>query len=362
MELINRLVFACLLLLVVCFSQSNASKADEVSSLVFVSVAKDQKIACFAWDDSQQKLTLNSEASVLGGPGAMCIDRNGKHIYIVKKKTGSIAVFEISPDASLKPIGETAIGEAGSYLAIHPTGKFLFSAYYQAGQVAVHAIDSDGKLSAKPLQVLQTDERAHCIAIDPSGRFAFVPHTRPNTIFQFLIDQETGLLTPNETPKVLRESGGPRHLWFHPNKEFVYGSDEKGSSITCYRLDKEAGTLEVVETVSSLPTEGFDGKNSTSDIEVHPSGKFVFIANRGHDSIASFQIDQQTGRLSNPHHAITEATTRSFNISPNGKTLISAGQKSGRLAVFRIDETGALERTETRDVGAAPWWVQIVGQ
>ena len=279
MELINRLVFACLLLLVVCFSQSNASKADEVSSLVFVSVAKDQKIACFAWDDSQQKLTLNSETSVLGGPGAMCIDRNGKHIYIVKKKTGSIAVFEISPDASLKPIGETAIGEAGSYLAIHPTGKFLFSAYYQAGQVAVHAIDSDGKLSAKPLQVLQTDERAHCIAIDPSGRFAFVPHTRPNAIFQFLIDQETGLLTPNETPKVLRESGGPRHLWFHPNKEFVYGSDERAAVLPVIVWIKkqahwklwrrcQACQLKVLMEKIVLPTLKFIHQESSSSLPI----------------------------------------------------------------------------------------------
>jgi 6-phosphogluconolactonase len=197
--------------------------------------------------------------------------------------------------------------------------------------------------------------------LDRKNRFAFVPHTRPNAIFQFYFDDSTGKLSANDAPKLLRKAdSGPRHLWFHPDNRFAYGSDEQGSSLTVYQFDQETGQLKTIQTLSSLPAHGFEGRNSTSDIEVHPSGQFVYIANRGHDTIASYAIDPASGRLSLLDHTPTESVTRSFNISPDGRYLIAAGQKSGKLAVFQVGDRGSLTRIDTVSAGKNPWWVQIV--
>lgn len=136
----------------------------------------------------------------------------------------------------------------------------------------------------------------------------------------------------------------------------AYGSNEQGSSISTYSLDTRDGTFSTIETLSSLPT-GFTDNNSTADIEVHPSGKFVYIANRGHNSIASYAIDEMDGTLSFIQHTPVEPVPRSFNITPDGDFLIAAGQQSGKLRVFRIDETGQLKNTQTLNAKGAPWWV-----
>ncbi|MEN9022588.1 MAG: beta-propeller fold lactonase family protein, partial [Verrucomicrobiales bacterium] len=129
-------------------------------------------------------------------------------------------------------------------------------------------------------------------------------------------------------------------------------------------FDPRRSTLTKAETQSSLPPEGYAGeKKSTSDIEVHPSGRFVYIANRGHNSLAAFAIDpSDRTKLTLISHASTEAVPRSFNIAPNGKFIVAAGQQTGKLAVYRIQENGSLEHTSTLDAGKSPAWVQIVSK
>lgn len=139
----------------------------------------------------------------------------------------------------------------------------------------------------------------------------------------------------------------------------AYGSDEQGSSITAYQFDSQTGTLQTIQTLSSLPDGAAPAKNNTSDIEVHPSGRFVYIANRGHDTIGVFSINQDDGKLTWIENAPTEAVTRSFNISPNGKFLVAAGQKSNRLAVLRVGDDGRLQRASSIPTGASPWWVCV---
>ena len=329
--------------------------------LAILSLGADQKLVVYELGAEDGTLTQRSSVDTVGKPGAMCVSHDGKYLYVGMKETDSIAAYTITKDGLLLPLGESTIGDGASYLSIDASGRFLMSAYYSTGQVAVNSIDDDGKLSAKPLQMFATDERAHCIIFDRSGEFAFVPHTRPNAIFQFHFDGATGKLSPNDPPKLLRSAdAGPRHLWFHPANQFAYGSDEQGSSITAYRFDDHAGWLTAMQTLSSLPAEGFEGKNSTSDVEVHPSGRFVYIANRGHDTIAGFSIDADTGKMTLVGHTPTESVTRSFNISPDGRHLIAAGQKSGKLAVFQVGDDGSLARIHTVAAGKNPWWVQIV--
>src|SRR5262249_7975171 len=156
-----------------------------------------------------------------------------------------------------------------------------------------HRIGEDGALGARPVQSVPTADKAHGIVPDPSGRFVFVLHTGPDLIFQFAFDAARGRLSANEPPKLTTPRGtGPRHLGFHPSRPVAYVANGQGSSVTAYALDPRAGTLGPLQTVSTLP-QGFQGTNACAEIRIHPSGKFLYVSNRGHDSIACFALNEE---------------------------------------------------------------------
>ncbi len=330
---------------------------------VIVSLNQDRQLAVYQLNEDTATLSLLAKTATRGRPASMGLAPDGRHVYVSMRDSGAVAAFRLESDASLTALGEGHVGADPAYINVHPNGKYVVSAYYAAGKVAVHGILEEGSITPEPVQVIETDERAHAAVWAPDARHVFIPHTRPNAIFQFAFDPQSGLLSPNEPAKLEREAGsGPRHLWFHPQASVAYGSDEQGLSITSYHYDPQRGTLTKALTVSSVPNE-FNERGSTSDIEVHPSGKFVYIANRGHNSIASFAIDAaDPTKLTLAGHAATEAVPRSFNISPDGRFLVAAGQRSGKVAVFRIGDDGALGRTSTLEAGNAPWWVQFVSK
>ena len=328
---------------------------------VLVSGSNPNQLSVYALEENSGKLRIESTIPTSGPAGSFCFNEQGDRLYVSIRQPGSIASYAVNADFKATKLNEVDTdGAYGGYVKLHPSGKFLFTSYFQAGRVTVHRIQGDGTLSESPIQSVETAANAHAVVLDPAGRFLFVPHTRPNRIYQFDIDAQTGWLTATQPPYLQRaENTGPRHLWFHPNSGNAYGSNEQGSSISTYSLDTVDGTFSTVETLSSLPT-GFSETNSTADIEVHPSGKFVYISNRGHNSIASYEIDEEDGTLTFLEHSSAEPVPRSFNITPSGKFLIAAGQRSHKLRVFRIDEFGRLSRTQTLDAQGAPWWV--VGQ
>jgi 6-phosphogluconolactonase len=253
-----------------------------------------------------------------------------------------------------------AAGPDPAHLATDATGRFLFAAYYVDGKVTVHAIGADGRPSDKPVQSIPTADKAHAIVPDPSNRFVFVPHTGANAIFQFTFDATTGRLTANHPAKVeTPKKTGPRHLTFHPSKPIAYVANEQGSSVTAYDLDAKAGTLSPRQTLSTLPKE-WQGVNACAELKVHPSGRFLYVSNRGHDSIAGFTLDDD-GKMTTLGQTPTEKTPRSFDIDPSGQFLYAAGEGSGKLATHQIDaKTGALNLVKTREVGKTPWWVLAV--
>jgi len=238
------------------------------------------------------------------------------------------------------------------------TGRWLISASYAAGKVVVHRLNDDGTIQSPAVQIVTTTQTAHCIAIDRDDRFVFVPHVAPNAVYQFHLDVSTGMLTEAGKAPGGADKAGPRHLAFHPTKNLAFTSNEQGSSITAYRYDPAAG-LTPLQTLSTLPPD-FQGQNTTADVKVHPSGKFVWVSNRGHDSLACFAIDD-SGKLSAQDRTPTEKTPRSFEIDPSGRFAFGAGEGSGKLAVFQIDQsTGKLSRLQTYDVGKSLTWVLAV--
>jgi 6-phosphogluconolactonase len=246
----------------------------------------------------------------------------------------------------------------------------LLSAYYQGGYAAVHPLGSDGAVGGPPLDRHDTAIGAHAIATDPSNHFAFVPHIArlqdnvleppknnpgPNFIAQFRFDAQSGRLTPNAPFRVEQgELVGPRHYCFHPTRDLVYFSDEQGCSVTVYRMDGTAGTLSAVQRVSTLP-DGYSERNTCSQIHLTPSAKFLYVGNRGHNSIAGFAVDATTGQLTAVGRVPTEAVPSAFCVDPAGDFLFSAGTASGRLAAYRINrETGVLTSLGTDAVGQRP--------
>ena len=162
-------------------------------------------------------------------------------------------------------------------------------------------------------------------------------------------------------PTVAPEEGtGPRHYCFHPVLDTVYVDNEQGSSVTAYGFDTVNGALEPFQTLSTLPTD-FDGDNTCAQIHMHPTGRFIYASNRGHDSIACFAIDSSTGELSTIGQTPSEPMPRAFNLDPDGRFLFAGGQGSGNLAAYRIDQqTGALTHLETYAVGSTVMWVMIL--
>ncbi len=330
---------------------------------VYVSVSAENKILIFQMDPHTGKLIPQGETSVGGSPGPLTVDPEQKFLYAGIRSIREILSFSIDQNTgSLSPIGSVSLDADPCYLATDRRGNFLLSAYYGAGKVAVHPIGKDKAVGNEAVASIPTAERAHCIQTDSSNRFVFVPHTAgPNLIFQFRFNENTGALVPNAVPKVIPEEGaGPRHFCFHPNKDVLYFSNEQGCSVTAYNFDSLAGTLAPFQTISTLPDD-FDGDNSCAQIHITPSGKFLYVSNRGHDSIAGFSIDDATGQLTSLGQQPTEAIPRGFNIDLTGNFLYAGGQASGRLASYRIDtRTGQLMPLETYTIGKQSMWVQFI--
>jgi 6-phosphogluconolactonase len=331
-------------------------------TFVYVSMAPEQKIQVYRLDPQDGKLTAVETVAVEGAPGALAVDPQKKFLFASLRTHSTLASFRLDPaTGKLRQVSIAGLpqGENAAFVGTDRTGRWLLSASYAAGKVVVHRLGDDGTIQTPAVQTVETAKTAHSAVTDPGNRFVFVPHVAPNAVFQFRLDPATGKLTEAGKAPGGADKAGPRHLAFHPTQSLAFTSDEQGSSITAYRFDPGAG-LKPVQTLSTLPAD-FKGTNTTAEVKVHPGGKFVWVSNRGHDSLAGFAIDGSTGKLSALGQTPTERTPRSFDVEPDGRFVLSAGEGSGKLAVFRVDaDSGKLTRLHTVDVGKSLTWVLAV--
>ena len=338
---------------------------------LYVCRQDDDKITVFDLDPDTGRLTPRAELPVAGGPSGLAIHPNRQVLYVGQRTAPAISTFRIDQRTGALTLRATLqLAHAPTFMAPDRTGRYLLSAYYQGGAAAVHPLAADGTVGAEPIDWLATATGAHAIGTDRSNRFAFVPHIArlndnvlepprdnpgPNMILQFRFDAASGHLAPNAPFRVEpAERLGPRHYCFHPSLDIVYFSNEQGSSVTAYRLDPAAGTLSAQQTITTLP-QGFAARNTCSQIHLTPAGQFLYVGNRGHNSIAGFAVDRTTGHLSPIGHAATEAVPSAFGLDPAGRFVFAAGSATGRLTAYRInDATGALTPLETYAVGARP--------
>jgi 6-phosphogluconolactonase len=295
----------------------------------------------------------------------MAISPDRQVLYVGHRNVPGITSFRIDPQTGdLTQSGTVSPEAAPTFLSTDRSGRYLLSSYYQGAHAAVHPIGADGAVGGPPIEWLETAIGAHAMQTDPSNKYAFVPHIDnrggPNAIFQFKFDPNTGRLTPNSPPRVGQPAGtGPRHFCFHPARDILYFSNEQGSSVTGYNFDPAGGTLSPFQTISTLPA-GYRETNSCSQIQISPSGKFLFAPNRGHNSIASFSVDAASGWLTAIGHVSTEDRPSAFSLDPQGRFVVSAGSETDRLASYRVNvDSGELIPLETYLVGKRPMWVLI---
>jgi 6-phosphogluconolactonase len=340
--------------------------SDPVTKQVLYLSCKDGKqLVVYQIEPGTGQLKEIQNVALPGEPGPITLTDDGRHLYAALRNPSRIVpLARDTTTGELTLLQPTAVPEFPTYLDIDATGKYAIAASYGPGTVHTFAILPDASVSRAPLQTTNTEKTAHACLIDPTNRFVYIPHTKPNSIYQFRFDENTGKIDPIQ-PIVVKGGGkpnqpaGPRHYTFHPTLDIVYVVNELDSSVSAYQWDKQAGGLTRFQSMTTLPAN-FTERNTCADIHITPNGRFLYASNRGHDSIAAYKIDEE-GLLSFIDWFQTEPVPREFAIDTKGQYLYSAGLRSHKLAAYAIDaNTGRLSRIGNYDTPQGPIWVEVV--
>jgi 6-phosphogluconolactonase len=354
--------------LLACATVARAASPKSLRVYIGTYTGPDQGKGIYLYDLDLASGSLNEVAlaAETRSPSYLALSPDKKRLYAVGevsefqgKKSGTVTSFALVEASgkltalNAQPTG----GEGPCHVSVSPDGKNVFVANYPTGTIASLHVGDGGKLM-EPASVIQHEGQgtdpsrqkgphAHGIWPSPNGRFVLACDLGLDKVLVYKLDAETGKLTPNDPAfGKVPDGAGARHLAFGKDAKFAYVINEMGSTMTTFAWDGSSGALQPIQTISTLP-DGFSGKSYGAEVVLHPSGKFVYGSNRGHNSIAAFKIDDSTGKLTLA--GITPCGVdwpRNFNIDPTGQWLIAAGEKSGTLTVFKIDpNTGGLTQT-----------------
>lgn len=290
-------------------------------------------------------------------PSYFVINPDGKRLYTTNfRGAGGISAYRIDPKTGALTLINRISGNGASttYVGLDQSGRFALAANFERGHIAAFRINDDGSLGERTAYDIHTGSSVnparqsrtypHCIITDPTNKFALIPDLGLDKLFVYRFSDRDGTLIANDPPFVsVKPGAGPRHVRFHPNQKWAYLINEMGSLVNGYTWDAGSGKPTEFQSISSLPAN-FTGENNSAEIEVHPTGKFLYVTNRGHDSIAAFSIDQMTGKLALIQHVPSQGRIpRNFAFDPTGKWMLCTNQESNSAVVFRIDqETGKL--------------------
>lgn len=372
------------LLLVLSFTMLVSPAAAESFRVYFGTyTGKDsQGIYVATFDAETGKLGESQLAAETVNPSFVAIHPSKKFLYAVGeigdfqgKKTGGVSAFAIdAATGKLTLLNQQSSEGAGPcHVIVDNAGKTVLVANYGGGSCASLPVGADGTLG-KAVSVMQhkgnsvdksrqEGPHAHSINLDAANKHAFCADLGLDRILIYKFDPAKSTLTTNVPPAGMVAPGsGPRHFAFHPTGKFAYVCNEMTSTITAFAYNPENGELTELHTLSTIPqpTPG----NSTAEIVVHPSGKFVYVSNRGHDSLAMYAIDSATGKLTSLGNAPTGGKTpRNFNIDPTGKWVLAANQSSSTVTIHAIDQaTGKITPTGQSVAVGAPVCVRFVSQ
>jgi len=305
------------------------------------------------------KLSAAGLAAETVSPSFLAVHPNRRFLYAVNEisnyngaKSGSVSAFAIDHASGRLTLLNTVSsrGAGPCHLALDKHGRCLMVANYGGGSVAAYAVGKDGRLSeataffqhsgAVALPERQGGPHAHCVSVSPDSGRVLVADLGLDEVLVYRLNASRASLAPNDPPFAKVAAGaGPRHLAFHPNGRLVYVINEIQSTVTAFSYNAGAGTLREIQTVSTLPKD-FQGPNTTAEIAVHPTGRFLYGSNRGHDSIAVLAVDPKAGTLALVQNVSAQGKMpRNFAIDPTGNYLIAANQNSDNIVTFRIDRS-----------------------
>ena len=325
-------------------------------------------IHIFDMDSMSGALTKRDVFADTANPSWLAFDKSRTHLYAANEtEAGAVSAFSVdSGSGELTLLNRASSGGAGpAHLSLHPSGRYVLVANYSGGTVAVLPILEDGKVG-EPCDIekhagaagtakaqsgppgsfaISGHEKphAHMIESDTMGRFVLAADLGLDEILIYNFEVSSGKLTPNNPPAFKFPAGdGPRHFAFHPSRRWLYSLQEESSTVTTCEYDQVRGTLKAKQTISTLP-KGFAGTDFTSEIVLSPDARFVYVANRLHDSIAWFSIGRE-GTLTWMGEEWTRGDyPRSFTIDPTGNFLYSCNQRSDAIGCFKRDKkTGTL--------------------
>ena len=329
-------------------------------------------------DAATGELRLESALNAGANPSFLAIHPNGRTLYAVnevekrgEKASGGVSAFSIASDTgALTRINEQASeGGAPCYASVDRRGHALLVANYAGGNVALLPIQSGGGLAPAanvtqhrgkgPNAERQEAAHAHCIVSDPSNRYVLAADLGIDKVVVYRLNAERALEHVESGDAQLEPGSGPRHIAFHPTLPLVYVATELSSTVTRLRFDAERGALTPIDTRSTLPS-GWTGRSYAADIHVAPSGRTLYVSNRGHNSVAVFSIDK-AGALTLEQTMPTGGDwPRNFSLDPTGRWLLVANQRSGDIVVFaRERDSGHLTATTQRIAIPSPVCVRF---
>jgi 6-phosphogluconolactonase len=311
-------------------------------------------------DTEKGKLSAVTLAAEVGSPGFLAWSPDRTRLYAVASEgqDAVVAAYAVEANGELKLLNTAPMAAGrGAHLAVHPSGKFLITAHYGTGKVSVFPLDENGRVGtcaqivehtggSQVVAKRQNAPHPHWTGFSPDGKFALVPDLGLDQIVIYQVDQEQPALKASGVAQSI-PGGGPRHMKFSVDGKFIYLLNELTLSVTTFDYDEATGSASPFTTTPALSEEekSKEGFNSASEILVHPNGKFVYSANRGHDSVTVYRANPQSGQLSVIEvEPIRGAFPRNINMDSQGEWLLAAGAESNTVSVFRIDaESGELK-------------------
>ena len=290
-------------------------------------------------------------------PSFLALHPNGRFLYAANElPEGGVTAYAVKEEWALSELNsESTGGSSPCHLAVHPGGQWLAVVNYGSGSVLLYPVTAEGHIGGArqviqhegsgPDPKRQSGPHAHSVTLDEDGSCAYVCDLGIDRIIVYRLDQDEGRLLRSESV-TLHPGAGPRHFTLSPDRRFAYVINELDSTVTVMNRNADTGGLAVRQTVSTLPAD-FSGPSTCADIHAHPSGRFLYGSNRGHDSIALFSVHGETGEISlSGTFPSGGRKPRSFAIDPSGRFLLAANQDTDNIVIFRLDEsTGGLEPT-----------------
>jgi len=305
----------------------------------------------YAWsfeskDGSLKPLGLVAQAIQ---PAHLWIAPNGRTLYAVNWEIdGRVSAYHIDPHTgALTFLNKTSShGAQPNQVVVDPSGRVAVTVNYASGSLAAYKLEPDGKLgeafysdrhSGKPLSSKQPGPKQHGIQFSKDDRYMFITDLGLDRVYSYHFDAATPTITPFDPPYVSTHAGaGPRRIQMSPDGKFLYVDHETDSEVSVFSID--GGRLKEIQVISTVPDEA-KARNTTAEILVSADGRYLYVSNRGHDSVAIFAIDRASGLLKLDENVASGGRTpRNIRFDPTGNWFFAANENGGNVAEFKVDK------------------------